>query len=143
MALEDWLPLLQRTDASIVSLQYTDCQEEIDRIAREHGVRVHHWQDAIDDYEETAALVCALDLVISVQTAVVHLTGALGRPVWVLVPAVAEWRYGTSGETMPWYPSARLFRQGSDRRWEPVVEKISGALNDLCGRAVAGHDMSR
>lgn len=143
MALEDWLPLLQRPDASIVSLQYTDCQEETDRIARDHGVRVHHWQDAIDDYEETAALVCALDLVISVQTAVVHLAGALGRPVWVLVPAVAEWRYGTSGETMPWYPSARLFRQGSDRRWEPVVEKIAGALNDLCGRSVAGHDMSR
>ena len=58
-----------------------------------------------------AALVCALDLVVSVQTSIVHLGGALGAPAWALIPEVPEWRYGASGETMPWYPSVTLFRK--------------------------------
>lgn len=126
--LGDWMPVLKRGEASFISLQYTDCRDEIHRVEREHGVRIHHWQDAIDDYDETAALVCALDLVISVQTALVHLAGALGKPVWVMVPGVSEWRYLQSGERMPWYPSARLFRQARGGGWTPVIEEIARRL---------------
>jgi ADP-heptose:LPS heptosyltransferase len=103
-------------------------------------VSLPHWQDALDDYDETAALVCALDLVISVCTAVIHLTGALGKPVWILVPAVAEWRYLRSGETLPWYPSARLFRQAQAEDWQNVIGRVSEQLAQLSG-AVDMHPM--
>ena len=65
---------------------------------------------------------------ISVQTAVVHLAGALGKPVWVMVPAVAEWRYLQSGDTMPWYPSVRLFRQSRADDWKPVIDSVTTEL---------------
>lgn len=128
MDLQEWLPLLGQAGCQIVSLQYGACGEEIEAVRRSAGVTVHEWRDAIDDYDETAALVSALDLVISVQTAVVHLAGALGTRAWVLVPAVAEWRYLESGETMPWYPSVRLFRQRQAGQWQPVVAEVAAEL---------------
>jgi ADP-heptose:LPS heptosyltransferase len=92
------------------------------------GVAIQHWAELIADYDETAALVSALDLTITVCTAVVHLAGALGRPVWVAAPHSPEWRYGFSGETMAWYPSARLYRQQADGNWDPVIRTIADAL---------------
>lgn len=129
VALDQWLPILGQGDAAFVSLQYTDCRAELARLARDHGIRIHHWQEAIDDYDQTAAFVCALDLVISVQTALVHLGGALGRPVWVMVPAVAEWRYQQSGESLPWYPSVRVWRQERLGDWQTVITQISDQLS--------------
>ena len=128
LALGEWLPILQQAGAQFVSLQYDDSGDEIDALARSAGVRVHHWQDAIDDYDETAALVAALDRVISVQTAVVHLAGALGTPTWVLVPVVPEWRYLAQGTTMPWYPSVLLMRQNQRGEWRPVIDQIAQLL---------------
>lgn len=125
VALAEMLPILQQQDAVFVSLQYGDCQAELAEFSRASGIAVTHWQQALDDYDETAALVCALDLVISVQTSVVHLAGALGRPGWVLVPAVPEWRYMQSGDSMPWYPSLRLFRQQQVGQWQPVIAKVA------------------
>ena len=137
--LDLWLPILRHADMSFVSLQYTDCREEVERMEREQGVQVQHWPEAIDDYDQTAALVCALDLVISVQTAIVHLGGALGRPVWVMVPAVAEWRYLQSGKGLPWYPAVRLFRQSKAGEWGGVIANIASALNrSEAGSARAG-----
>jgi ADP-heptose:LPS heptosyltransferase len=122
-----------------VSLQYTsDAPQAVATIAREHAVHIEHWPEAVADYDETAALVCALDLTISVCTAVVHLAGALGRPVWVLVPANPEWRYGNAGETMPWYPSARLFRQAARQSWGEVIAAVRAAVQTRFGaRSVA------
>ena len=70
----------------------------------------------------------ALDLIITVCTSIVHLAGALGRPVWVLAPAVPEWRYGNAGEKMPWYPAARLFRQPPGGAWRGVIESVKREL---------------
>ena len=70
----------------------------------------------------------ALDLVISVQTAVVHLSGALGKPTWVLVPSVAEWRYGERGVRMPWYPAVRLYRQTGTESWSDVLNRVQTEL---------------
>lgn len=137
--LEHWMPLLSLPGAQFVSLQYGDCRGEIESACQKSRLKLHHWPEAIEDYDETAALVSALDLVISVQTAVVHLAGALGKAVWVLVSARPEWRYGSSGDTMPWYPSARLFRQGGDRRWQPVVEKVATELAAWRGRRSTGN----
>jgi Tfp pilus assembly protein PilF len=135
LRLGDLEPALSLPGANFVSLQYTRCQEEIDAFARSTGIRVQHWPEAITDYDETASLVSALDMVISVTTAIVHLTGALGKPVWVLVPEVPEWRYMRTGTSMPWYPSAKLFRQSTLRQWAPVVEAIRSELSALIASA--------
>jgi tetratricopeptide (TPR) repeat protein len=139
VALDHWLPVLRCAETAFVSLQHTDCREEIERIGRDHGIQIHHWPEAIEDYDQTAALVCALDLVVSVQTAIVHLGGALDKPVWVMVPAVAEWRYLQSGEQLPWYPAVRLFRQTSPGEWGPVIGRIASELNQFA----AGNDSDR
>lgn len=134
IALDEFLPLL-RLPAKFVSLQYGDCANDLNTLRRAHGVSLPHWQDALEDYDETAALVCALDLVISVCTAVIHLTGALGKPVWVLVPAVAEWRYLDRGEALPWYPSARLYRQAhTTSGWESAINRVMQQLAEQMRR---------
>ena len=127
ISLQEFLPVLN-SPAIFVSLQYGDCADDLRRLQQEQGVILAHWQDALDDYDETAALICALDLVVSVCTAVIHLSGALGRPVWVLVPAIAEWRYLDRGERLPWYPSARLFRQSEPGHWKSVIQQIAEQL---------------
>jgi ADP-heptose:LPS heptosyltransferase len=87
------------------------------------------WPDGIADFADTAALVAALDLVITVDTAVAHLAGALGVETWVLLPHFPDWRWGVAGERTPWYPSLRLFRQPTFDAWAPVVQAVGGALD--------------
>jgi len=77
---------------------------------------------------ELAALMACLDLVITVDTMPAHLAGALGRPVWNLLCAAPDWRWGREGESSPWYPSMRLFRQSQAGDWQEVVERVSEAL---------------
>ena len=132
LSLPALLPLLREAGFHFVSLQYgPDAAAEVARFAAESGISVHHWQEAIDDYDETAALATALEAIVSVCTAVVHLGGALGRPVWVATPRVPEWRYGTSGERMPWYPSVRLLRQAEGEGWTPVIDALRRQLTVL------------
>jgi Flp pilus assembly protein TadD len=123
--LQRLLPVLKTPDCEFVSLQYGDCRSEIDELYERHGIRAQHWPEAIENYDETAALVSALDLIITVDTSAAHLSGALGKPTWVLVPANAEWRYLASGERMPWYPSMRLFRRAHGAGWEPVIDRVA------------------
>ncbi len=135
-----WGQILRVEGVHFVSLQYGDTRDELQRLVREQGVSVHSWQEAIDDLDEAAALVSALDLVISVCTAVVHLAGAMARPVWVLVPASSEWRYQASGERMPWYPSARLFRQSTADDWSPLLRDVEEKLRTRA-RLLPGEDV--
>ena len=86
-------------------------------------------KDAIEDFERLAGLVLGLDLVVSVQTAIIHLSGALGAPCLVMIPHVAEWRYGAEGETMPWYNSVRLIRQSKADDWSAVIETVGAELD--------------
>jgi len=125
--LERWRPVFGVPGTRFVSLQYGDCREEVAVIAAE-GVPLVHWQDPVDDLDECAALLCELDLVISVTTTAIHLAGALARPVWVLVPAQPGWRYLRQGERLPWYPSARMWRQERLDDWEPVIARVAAAL---------------
>jgi Flp pilus assembly protein TadD len=131
MTLEDWLPLLRQPGLRFVSLQYTDCSAELAWLREAHGIEVAHWQDAIDDYDETAALVCALDAVASVCTAVVHLAGALDRPALVAVPWWPAWPFMLEGEGMPWYRSVRLFRQARPNEWQAPIGRIADELAKL------------
>jgi ADP-heptose:LPS heptosyltransferase len=82
-------------------------------------------------FADTAAVVSLLDLVISVDTALVHLAGALGKPVWIMLPAGPDWRWLLERDDTPWYPTARLFRQPRLGYWESVVERLRQALEGL------------
>ncbi len=96
------------------------------------GRELHDWTGELQDFAETACLIEALDLVIGVDTAVVHLAGALGRPVWLLNRADTDWRWGPGGENArndcSWYPTLRQFRQLRPGEWEPVVQAVREAL---------------
>ena len=85
----------------------------------------------LQDFADTAALVSALDLVISVDTSVCHLAGALGKPCWVVIPYTPDWRWLMQREDSPWYPSLRLFRQERFGDWPGVFECLSQALEDM------------
>ncbi len=129
MALEELRPLLALDGIVPVSLQYTDCADDIARFQAAHGIRIHHWSEAIDDYNETINLVAELDLVISVQTAIVHTAGALGCETWVLLPrAQTNWRWFGHGEDCAWYPNTRLWHQDEPGDWAPLVERAVATL---------------
>ena len=85
-------------------------------------------QHKLTDFSDTSAVIMQMDLVISVDTSVAHLTGALGKPVWILLPTVPDWRWMLHREDTPWYPSARLFRQGSEKTWPSVIQNVIAAL---------------
>lgn len=123
-----WKPILNQKDIEFVSLQYTDCDEELS-IMKDDGYDIRTFEEIkAFDYSETAKIVKSCDLVISVCTSVIHLAGALGVPCWVMVPAKPAWRYGVSGK-IPWYSSVRLYRQKES--WLPVVEVIADDLRNL------------
>ena len=127
LRLEELLPIL-RQKATFISLQYKDFSDEISDLRERHGIEIKHWPRAVEstDYDDTAALVAELDLVISVQTAVVHLSGALGKECWAMIPREPLWRYKLSGDAMPWYKSVRLFRQ--KREWASLINHVAEQL---------------
>jgi ADP-heptose:LPS heptosyltransferase len=84
----------------------------------------------LTDLAETAAALCALDLLVTVDTAVAHLGGALGRPVWLLLPATPDWRWLLGRDDSPWYPTMRLFRQRQAGDWEDVLARVVAALRE-------------
>ena len=82
---------------------------------------------------DTAAVMMSLDLVITVDTAIAHLAGALGRPVWILLKAIPHFVWLLEGENTPWYPTARLFRQTTQGDWGPVFERVFSELRQFVG----------
>ena len=123
---------LLEIDATFVSLQ-KDVRAADAAVLTQAG-KVIDVADALTTFCDTAALVSALDLVISVDTSVVHLCGALGKPLWLLLPEVPDWRWLIDRDDSPWYPTARLFRQDRTRVWGPVVRRVGDALNELIAR---------
>ena len=98
----------------------------------------------LHDFSDTAALIDVLDLVITVDTSVAHLAGAMGKPVWILLPYSADWRWLRDRDDSPWYPSARLFRQRQAGDWTDVIERVAGALRSwLKGRDDAARSWFR
>jgi hypothetical protein len=87
--------------------------------------------DALTDFGQTAALITALDLVVTVDSAAGHLAGALGKPVWVMMPTPADWRWMLDREDSPWYPSMRLFRQPRPGDWTSVIASVVQGLAGL------------
>jgi Glycosyltransferase family 9 (heptosyltransferase) len=111
---------------SFISIQRDLRSEDAARLAAE--TRVTHIGGELDDFSDTAAVLALCDLVISVDTAPAHLAGALGKPFWVFVPFAPDWRWTLEGDTTPWYPTARLFRQSLPGDWDAVIARVAAAL---------------
>lgn len=120
-------------------LLHSDCefhvlQKEIrteDRTVLSQITHIHDHTAELKDFADTAALIAELDLVITVDTSVAHLAGAMGKTVWILLPFPSDHRWLTTGSDSPWYPTAKLFRQHSIANWESVREKVLIALKDF------------
>jgi tetratricopeptide (TPR) repeat protein len=122
-------PLLQVRDCTFYSLQKgDDAQAQLRGSVLSH--RIIDWSADFHDFSDTAALIENLDLVIAVDTAVAHLAGALGKPLWLINRYNTCWRWLLDRDDSPWYPTARLFRQDATRDWYPVITRIASALPD-------------
>ena len=126
MRLEHFAPLANLPGVRLISLQMGESAEEIKTPPA--GMQILDPMEHVTDYADTAALIANLDLVIGVDTSVVHAAGALGKPTWVLSRFDGCWRWLEDRDDSPWYPSLRLFRQESAGNWEDVIEKVSVAL---------------
>ncbi len=124
--LEAWAPVLQTPGVSFVSLQKGAAAQALRTLPLARGVV--DWMDECQDMLDTAALICGLDLVIAVDTAVAHLAGALGKPVFLLNRHESEWRWLFAREDSPWYPSLRQFRQDAPGDWGPALARVAQAL---------------
>jgi hypothetical protein len=118
--------------AAFCSLQ-TEVREA-DRLALKARPEIRICSDQIRDFSDTAALIEAMDLVITVDTSVAHLAGSMGKPVWILLPANPDWRWMLERDDSPWYPTARLFRQPEQGDWSSVLHRVREALLDLVER---------
>ena len=127
IALRALLPLLD-VAATFVSLQ-RDVRAGDAQLLQERSDIAHFGGD-LRTFSDTAALISQLDLVITVDTGVAHLAGALGRPVWILLPFIPDWRWLLDRNDSPWYSSARLHRQTASREWHGVIERINDELRD-------------
>jgi len=115
--------------ASFLSIQRDLRSADADGLAQEP--RVTHVGGELQDFTDTAAVIALADLVICADTAVAHLAGAMGRPLWVLLPFAPDWRWTLDGESTPWYPAARLFRQSAPGDWAGVVHRLAAELTRL------------
>lgn len=125
--LEQLLPVFQAVDAVWVSLQYKDSSEEISKFRELHPeIDLRDYPETLSmDYDDTAALVESMDMVFAMQTAVIHLAGALGKECWCFVNKHSQWRYGPNTQTtLPWYKSVRLFRNIDGWPLEQAAEEL-------------------
>jgi Flp pilus assembly protein TadD len=131
VGLARFAPLLGNPRICYVSLQAELRDEDAALMAAHPGI-VHFGSD-LEDFADTAAVISQLDLVISVDTAVAHLAGAMAKPVWILLPFAPDFRWLLGREDSPWYPTARLFRQPRMGDWASVIARVRDALVALAG----------
>lgn len=130
VTLDTFAPLFKGFDAHWISLQYKEA--DVEEAEQKYGVKIHDWDwgTRVYNYDQTAALISCLDLVITVQTTTVHVAGGLGVETWCLVPEIPMWRYLAEGEWFPWASSVTLYRQ-KGREWP--IHLLLGKLKDKYG----------
>ena len=123
-------PLFALQGASFASLQFGPRAADLDRLKKDKAGKppMLEFSAEFGDFSDTAGAIGALDLVISVDTSIAHLAGALGKPVWLLLPQVADWRWLFTREDTPWYPTMRLFRQKEGEPWAEVIKRVAAEL---------------
>jgi hypothetical protein len=124
--LEDFAQLAEIPGLSFYSVQKGPASAEA--INPPGELKIINLGNELNDFTDTAAIIVNLDMVISVDTAVAHLAGALGKPVWNLLPFAPEWRWQLNRADSPWYPCMRLFRQSQPNDWTGVFEQVKKAL---------------
>ncbi|HXP95073.1 MAG TPA: glycosyltransferase family 9 protein, partial [Telmatospirillum sp.] len=129
MPLAKLAPLLALPGVSFVSLQKGPPTAQITLLPAES--RPLHLMEDVSDFADTADLLANLDLVISVDTSVAHLAGAMGKPVWILSRFDGCWRWLTGRDDSPWYPTARLFRQTTPGDWDAPVRRVVAQMEHL------------
>ena len=140
--------LLQLVELDLVDLHCLQCGPDVEQLRPwQAHPRVTNWAPRLKDFSDTAHVVQQLDLVISVDTAVAHLAGALRRPTWLLLPHAADFRWLQQRDDSPWYPGAmRLFRQSAPGDWLGVQQQLYAALDALFLldlEALAAHKLPR
>lgn len=134
--ISDWIPLLKAEGAHFIDLQHGAQDEERDALRTALGATPYRPQDDQlgGDMDGFAASIAALDLVISMDNTTVHFAGALGVPVWTLVPTAASWRWQRKRSDTPWYPTMQLVRQAKDETWTSVLQRTAKTLGALVAR---------
>ena len=127
-------PLTRLKNVHFYGLQKGIAAEQVEVDGLPEGMRMVNLGQEFEDFSDTAAVVDQMDLVISIDTSVAHLAGAMGKRLWVLLPDVPDWRWLLNRNDSPWYPSARLFRQIRPGDWQPVIQEIADALVELIRR---------
>ncbi len=118
--------LLDLDQVQFVALQKGPAARQIKTI--QNSANIIQLGEQLKDFADTAGVLMNLDLVITVDTSVAHLAGALGRPVWVLIPYIPDWRWMMTGQRTPWYPTMSLFRQRNPKQWRAVIDDIKLSL---------------
>jgi Domain of unknown function (DUF4915)/TPR repeat/Tetratricopeptide repeat len=125
--LHEFLPLLSIPKMTVYSLQKGARREDLAHLPAH--IQVHDLEPQLGDFGDLAVIIDQLDLVISVDSSVAHMAGALGKKTWTLLSHVTDWRWMLEGETTPWYPTMRLFRQNWPGDWTGVIERVAEALS--------------
>ncbi len=135
MPLSQFRPLTQIPDVRIFSLQKGHGVEQLQMLPESMRVESFgpEFDGGCDAFMDTAAVMTGLDLIVTSDTAVAHLAAALGRPTWVALKYIPEWRWLLNRADSPWYPTARLFRQSAPGQWAPVFTGIANALSEILG----------
>jgi ADP-heptose:LPS heptosyltransferase len=137
--LNQFLPLTRIPGVQIYGLQKGPASSQVDEFSNQ--ISLENYGHEFKDFSDTAALISTLDLVVSVDTAVAHLAGAMGKPVWALLPFRADWRWMLAREDSPWYPTMRLFRQHKMGDWDDVFERVADELNRLVAQRAAAQNL--
>jgi tetratricopeptide (TPR) repeat protein len=128
------IPLRELQPFLDLDVEYHSLQKELreeDRAAIAEFTQIRSHEEELGDFADTAALIAEMDLIITVDTAVAHLAGALGKAVWIMLPYVADFRWLIERSDSPWYPTARLFRQSGSGNWRSVMDKVRSELHKM------------
>jgi hypothetical protein len=131
-SVKEFLPILRAAGADFFSLQKGERAKDLSELPSD--VSIQDMNPLLGDFGDLAIIVDQLDLIVAVDTSVAHMAGALGKPVWTLLSDAADWRWGLTGESTPWYPTMRFFRQSEPGDWPGVIQRVAEALRDMSAR---------
>jgi len=131
-ALKDWASILSKQGCCFINLQYGDIEPELEQFQEETSLKIYRDQeiDALQNLDDFAAQVSALDLIVSTSNTTAHIAGALGKRVWTLLPYMPNWRWMLNRNDTLWYPHMRLFRQNTIGDWRDVFQRVALALEE-------------